>query len=364
MGDDRGADALARNEAPAPDAFSPPVLDAFQAISFSKLVHGIVHTQLVFVAARLRLADHLVAGLQTAADLAAATGTIEARLYRILRALASIGLVSETQPGCFVLTQLGTALRSDIPESQRDFAIMMGSPWHVAGWGNILHALQHEQSGFDGAFGMGLFDYLEVHPEESTHFSNAMTYTSRRHVDAILRAYDFAAGSVVVDVGGGHGLLLRAILKRDEGSRGILFDAPSVVSGAAGEIEADGLAARCERIGGSFFEAVPSGGDVYLLKYIIHDWDDAAAITILENCRKAMKPGARLLIIDVVVPVQNAPFAKVWSDIEMMVLLPNGKERTESEFLTLLSDAGLKIARIIPTRSQLSIIEAVPSLET
>lgn len=332
--------------------------DPILSLKLSRLIHGLVHTQLIFVAAKLGIADLLADGAKSTTELANATSVIESRLYRVMRALASIGIFAEDKPRQFKLTPLAIPLQSNIPESQRDFAIMMGSQWHVSAWANIMHCLKSEASAFEDVFKCGLFEYLEEHPNDGAVFNNAMTFTSRKHTEAICGAYDFANATTLVDVGGGHGFLLSALLKRHPTLSGILFDLPSVAETATEHLRSEGLDQRCQVVGGDFFEALPKGGDLYMLKYIVHDWDDADAVQILQNCRDAMNPGASLLLIEAVVPARNASFGKTWSDIEMMVMLSNGKERTETEFQDLFSRAGLALRQIIPTRSELSILEA------
>lgn len=332
---------------------------SIDAIRLSRLITGIVSTQLIFVAAKLALADHLATGPQSAESLAETVGVDASRFLRVLRVLVSLGLVSETLDGAYALTSLGELLRSDVAESQRDFAIMMGSPWHVAGWGNILRSVESNCSAFEAIFAETLFEFLDRNPEEGAAFGNAMSFTSRRHAEALLAAYDLGGVRKVADIGGGHGQLLTEVLTRYTQASGILFDLPAVTMRAGEALQAAGLEERCQIIGGSFFDSVPAGADLYLLKYIIHDWDDERAGLILDNCRRAMSAHAKLLIVDVVLPERNAPFAKTWPDLEMMVLLPNGRERSKAEFQHLLWMSGLEIARIVPTRSELSIIEAV-----
>lgn len=333
-------------------------VDPTLSIKLSRLIHGLVHTQLIYVASKLGLADLLADSSKSTADLATATSVMESRLYRILRALASIGIFKETKPRIFELTPLAIPLKSDIPESQRDFAIMMGSAWHVSGWANILHCLTASESAFDDVFKVDLFTYLREHPDESTVFNNAMNFTSRKHIEAICGAYDFTTATTLVDVGGGNGVLLSEILGRNPGLNGIVFDLPSVAEIANARLRLAGLEQRCQAIGGDFFDWVPKDGDLYILKYIVHDWDDPKAIRILRNCGEAMKPTGRLLLIDAVLPERNASFGKAWSDVEMMVLLPNGRERTQLEFQDLLTQAGFALKDIISTRSELSLIEA------
>ena len=208
---------------------------------------------------------------------------------------------------------------------------------------------------------MELFEYLQEHPQAAAEFNDAMTFTSQKQADAVSQAYDFSRAGTVVDVGGGHGFLLSSLLKANAALSGILFDLPSVASTARKLLCNAGLEKRCQVMEGSFFAGVPQGGDLYVLKYIIHDWDAADALRILKNCRKAMTPNDKLLVIDAIVPSNNPSFGKTWADIEMMVLLPNGRERTEAEFCDLFQRSGFVLRNIFPMRSELSIIEAVPA---
>jgi hypothetical protein len=347
-----------------PDSESPvsesAARDPTLMIKLAGRVHGIVHTQLIYVAAKLGLADLLNGGTMSVEKLAKATQTIESRLYRIMRALASIGIFAESQPGYFKLTPLAELLRTDSPDSMRDFAIMMGSPWHAGAWANILHSVTQEESSFRGLYQTELFEYLQENPQAAAEFNQAMTFTSQKQAGAVSQAYDFSGAGTVVDVGGGHGFLLSSLLKVYDGMSGILFDLPSVASEARKFLGMAGLGKRCQVIEGSFFSGVPKGGDLYILKYIIHDWDGEDALKILNNCRKAMNPSNKLLVIDAVVPLKKPSFGKTWADIEMMVLLPNGRERTEAEFCDLFQRSGFELCNIIPMRSELSILEAIP----
>jgi hypothetical protein len=275
------------------------------AIRLSRLITGVVGTQLIYVAAKLALVDHLVAGPQSAESLAETVGVDAFRLSRVLRALASLEVISETPDGRF--------------ESGR--------------------------SAFEAVFDETLFEFLDRNPEDGAAFGNAMAFTSRRHAEVILAAYDFGSVGKIADIGGGHGHLLTEILARHTQASGILFDLPSVTMRAREALRAAGVDDRCQIVGASFFDSVPAGADLYLLKYIIHDWDDERAGSILDNCRRAMPAHAKLLIIEVVLPERNAPFAKTWPDIEMMVLLPNGRERSKAEFQYLLSMSGLAACR-------------------
>ncbi len=340
---------------------TPRMSDPTQAIRLAGMVHGVVHTQLLFVAAKLGLADLLSEGGLSIEELARRTGTRPARLHRVMRALASLGVFVEDQPRHFALTPLAEPLREDHPSSLKAFAVMMGSEWHLRGWGSILHAVRNDESSFRHVFGTELFEYLNRHPEDAAEFNSAMAFTSGRLADAICRAYTFEGMELIADVGGGEGVLLSAVLKSHPRLKGLLVDLPSVAAAARARMQSEGLADRCAVVEGDFFAGLPSGADLYLLKYIIHDWDDADAVRILKTCREAMPPHGKLLVVDAVMPDGAATFRKTWADIEMMVLLPNGRERTEAEFQALFSAAGLRLTRTIPTRAEVSLLEGVPA---
>ena len=316
-----------------------------------------MHTQIIYVAAELGIADLLKEGRQSVTYLASATSTIESRLYRVLRALASIEIFVEAEPGYFENTPLAEPLRSDSPNSMREFAVMMGAHWHASGWANILHCVRNDESAFRGIFQKDIFEHFRAHPKDAADFDHAMTFTSRKQISAVCQAYDFSSARTIVDVGGGHGYLLTRILEAYPALSGILLDRPEVASMARSWIKDQNLDSRCQVMEGSFFDEIPQGGDIYILKYIIHDWDDEEAVRILTNCRNAMTPGSKLLVIDAVVPTSNPSFGKTWADIEMMVMLPNGRERTEAELGMLLKEANLRLNRIVPMRSELSIAE-------
>ena len=330
----------------------PPELQLF------KMISGKINTHLLFVVAELGVADLLKDGPQPVKALAEATNTHAPSLYRILRALASQEVFIETEPKCFGLTPIAERLQSDFPGSLRSSAIFFCRDWHNRAWSNIMHSVKTGECAFEHAYGMKLFDYLEQHPEEFSVFNDAMTSGSTLGAAKLCEAYDFSGIDTLVDVGGGHGMLLATILKANPSLNGVLYDLPSVVEGASGLIDYDGLGDRCRIIGGDFFESVPAGADAYMMKSIIHDWDDKLAAKILRNCKESMAPGGRVLVIDAVVPVDNSPFPSKLTDIEMM-LLPGGLERTESEFGELFSSAGLKLNRIVSTGLTQSIVEGI-----
>jgi hypothetical protein len=328
----------------------------FDLIKLVNKLHGVIHTQLICVAVELEIADLLANGKRSVGELAKATGTIEDRLYRVLRVLTTIGIFAETSPGHFELTKMAEPLRADSPVSVRNLALMLGSEWHTRAWSNIRHSLENRESAFEGIYGTSLFKFLQDHPRDASVFNETMTSQFRKQVPAICQAYHFPDAATIVDVGGGHGSLLTQILKENPGLKGVLFDQESVIKDAHAFFESDGLDGRGRAVSGSFFDAVPQGGDIYILKHIIHDYDDDDAVRILRNCRDAMAVDSRILVIDIVMNQSMPVLSRAWTDLEMMVLL-NGKERTEDEFRNLFESAGLRLDRIIPTRSEVSILE-------
>ena len=319
------------------------------------LAHWVSHT--VYVAAKLNLADHLAKGPKSADELAGPTGTHAPSLYRLMRTLANLGILTEDVRRCFALTPLGDALKTGAPGSARATILTMASDWMSRGLGQLLYSVQTGQSGLEKSLGMPVFDWLAKHPEEASLFSETMVGIHGAEPPAIATAYDFTGLTTIVDVGGATGHLLTTILGRYQGSRGILYDLPHVVRDAPALIQARGLTNRVTIESGSFFENVPSGGDAYLLSHIIHDWTEDQCLTILGHCRHAMKPGSRLLIIEMVLPSGDTPHPGKMLDM-MMLVGPGGQERTEQEYGTLLSKAGLRLARVVPTTTPVSVVEA------
>jgi hypothetical protein len=307
------------------------------------------------VVAKLRVADGLAAGPKSVADLAAETDTHAPSLFRVLRALASVGVFAENADGRFRQTPLSEVLRSDVPGSMRAVADYCGEDWSWRPWGQLLETVRSGKTAFDAVFGEQAFDYLAKHPVESAVFNEGMTGFSMQESPAVAEAYDFSSFGTIVDVGGGHGHLLCTILKKYSGPRGIVFDAPHVVEGATPRIAEAGLAVRCRAEGGDFFRAVPTG-DAYVMKHIIHDWPDDKSATILRNCRTAAKPGAKLALVEMVIPPGNEPSPGKLLDLEMLVIA-SGKERTEKEYAALLAGAGWRLTRIVPTKGPASVIE-------
>jgi hypothetical protein len=318
--------------------------------------------QVVHAAARLGLADLLADGPRSVEELAAAAGAHTPSLARLVRALTALGVLVEANGGRVELTSLGAALRSDVPGSVRDAVLFLAGEWFWRAWGGLLHSVRTGEPAFDRVFGMSNFEYWGHDPEAGAIHDAFFRTTARVTNAPIVAAYNFSRFGTVVDVGGSTGGLLGAILQANPGLRGILFDLPHVVSGAAPVLTEAGVADRCAVVSGSFFESVPEGGDAYILKYVIHDWDDERAVAVLRRCRDAMAPGAVLLVIEQVVPERLEPGAAARRvtrmDLQMLVLTPGGRERTEREFRSLLGEAGFELRAAVPTAS-FHVLEAV-----
>ncbi|MBC7809930.1 MAG: methyltransferase [Burkholderiales bacterium] len=315
-------------------------------------------SRIVYAAAKLGLADLLADGPKNAAELCGPTHTHAPTLHRLMRTLASLGILTEQDAQRFALTPLGEALKTNAPGSARATLLSFGSEWINAAWDEIMYSLETGQTGMQKAWNMPFFEYLAQHPDMASLFSETMVGFHGAEPPAIAAAYDFSPFETIVDVGGATGNLLAAILAQHAGPRGILFDMPHVVSEAPALLKAHGVAERVSIESGSFFEAVPAGGDAYLLSHIIHDWNEDQCLTILSNCRKAMKPGGRLLIIEMVLPAGDTPHPGKVLDMVMLVI-PGGQERIESEYAALLEKAGFRLTSVIPTDSAVSLVEAV-----
>lgn len=321
----------------------------------ARMITGYWISQIVYVAARLGLADRLAEGPKTAEELARMTGTHARSLYRLLSALASVGVFSEDGEGRFRQTPLGECLRKDVFGSKWAMAIMMGEE-HLRCWNDLLESVRTGQTAFDRLYGKPIFDYLGENAEPAQVFDAAMTAVHGRETQSTLDAYDFSGIRVLADIGGGNASNLIAILQRYPEMRGILFDLPHVVDRAEPNIEAAGVADRCEAVGGSFFDGIPVEADAYFLRHIIHDWDDEKAGLILGNVRRAMPGGARLLVVEHVLPPGDEPSFGKLLDLNML-LLPGGVERTAQEFEILYERAGFRLSRIEPVDGNLSVIE-------
>jgi SAM-dependent methyltransferase len=331
---------------------SPPPATLLQMMT------GYWVSQALHVAAKLGIVDLLADGPVDCEDLALATNTHAPSLRRVLRALASVGVFTEVSPGSFALTPLAELLRTETPGSMRALAIMYAEEQYRA-WGELLHSVRTGETAFEQQFGMGYFEYLAQHPESDRVFNEAMTGWTHQLVGAVVDTYDFSACKTVVDVGGGYGALLAAILQNNSGMRGILFDLPHVVASAEEQLAATEVADRCTFVGGDFFAEVPAGGDAYVLSQILHDWDDERCVAILGNCRQVIPDHGKLLVVELVLPPGDEPFLGKWLDLHMLVLL-GGRERTAAEYNTLFRAAGFELARVVPTPPGPSVVEAVP----
>lgn len=330
------------------------------AINLLDLLTGAWITQALYVAVKLGIPDELAKGPQPADEVARRVGADPGAVYRLMRTLASKGVFSHRRDGRFSLTSIGKALRTGTPGSQRDMVLFLGHPLRWEDWGNLLYSVQTGQPSVAKLRGMPFFEYVKTDEDLADAFNNAMTAGSEFAIYAVLAAYDFTGFHKIIDVGGGHGRLLSMILAKAPAARGVLFDLPTVVDGAGPEQTKAGVADRCEVIGGSFFDSVPDGGDAYLMKAILHDWNDDDAAKILANIRAAIAPNGKLLLLESVLPERSSPDIGLLIDLEMLVAV-GGKERTHAEWANLLSRAGFRLERVVRTAMPVSIVEAVPA---
>lgn len=316
-------------------------------------------SRLLQVAAELDLADCLANGPKTAEELAGPTRTHAPSLYRVMRALANLGIFAEDSARRFSLTPLSEALKTNAPGSVRESVLMLTGDLLSRAMDNLLYSVKTGKPGFEKAFGLPFFDQLANHPDQAAMFSETMVgYHGAEHA-AVAAAYDFSVFETIVDVGGATGNFLAAILDRHPGPRGVLFDTEQVVQDAPALIQAHGLADRIAIEAGSFFDRVPAGGDAYLLSHILHDWNETQCLAILGNCRRSMKPGSRLLIVEMVLPSGGTRHPGKRLDVVMLVLT-EGQERAEQEYRELLDKAGFRLNRVVPTSSAVSVVEAFP----
>ena len=331
----------------------------------SQMATGYWVSQAVRAMAVLSLADHLASGPRTAADLAEATGAHAPSLARLLRALVALGLCGREATGRFRLTPLGEAMRSDVPDSVRAWVLFITAPWVERGWEKLPEAVRTGEPTFPRVHGVGFWDYLGAHPEDGVLFDAALSGGASARAEALRASRDLSSIGTVVDVGGGQGRLLAGLLEAVPGLRGLLFDRPEVVTGADAVLRAAGVAERCTVVGGDFFASVPPGGDAYVLAQIVHNWPDAEALAILSACHQAMAPGARLWVIEQVLPPEDAPDPSeraglALRDLNMLVLFGGGQERTEEEYRQLLGAAGFEEVAVIPAEgTPWSVVEAV-----
>jgi hypothetical protein len=343
---------------PPPLPTIPPRLELFQ------LLTGHYVSRALYVAAKLGVADLLTSGPRSAEELAVPAGAHGPSLRRLLRLLASHGVFAETEEGRFGLTPISDCLRSDSPTTSRPVALLFAGP-NMRAWDELLYSVQTGRIAFDHAYGMPAFQYIAEHPEDAATFNAAMTAASSVAAANVPSAYDFSSHRTLVDVGGGHGILLISILRANSRLRAVLYELPFVAEGARKAIAEAGLADRCDVVSGDFFQDVPRGADAYILKSVIHDWDDAKSIQILGHCRRAITPEGRLLLVELVLPdrVDRSPRSQMGtgSDINMLVNV-GGRERTEGDFRRLLEAAGFRLLSIRPVANTMtSVLESAPA---
>jgi hypothetical protein len=318
-------------------------------------------SDLVATAVEFRLPDHLADGPKSSAELARLCGAHTETLHRVLRALARIEVLRQTEDGRFALAPLGEPLRSDAPDSLYRMARLWGTDLFKLTWMRLPHSVRTGQSAQEYLFGLRQFDYLATQPETAAIFNDGMLAGTLTVGAAVVDAYDFTGFKTIVDVGGGSGALAATVLRANPGMRGIVFDLPFCEQGAIDYLASADLDDRCRFEGGDFFESIPSGADAYLLKFILHDWEDARCARILQTCRAALAPAAKLLLVESVLPPDGGPLTDaVFGDVTMIVHT-GGRERTAAEYASLLEAAGFRLTRIVPTRVAQSVIEAVPS---
>ncbi|MBI1852835.1 MAG: methyltransferase [Planctomycetes bacterium] len=340
--------------ATAPSSDSNPVPLHSQVI---QLATSYWISRALYVCAKFGIADLLSNGARSADDLARTCGTDRDATYRLLRALAMVGLFTETDPRRFALTSMGRTLRTGEPGAARSTVLALAGQWMWAGWGEFEHAMKTGKPGTEKALGMPVFDYFAKHPEEAGWFNDAMIGFHGPETIGVAKSYDFSAFSTVVDVGGGTGNLLSAILRSAPRLAGILYDLPHVAEAARAKFAERELSDRLRIIAGSFMESVPAG-DAYVLSHVIHDWDEPTCLKILGNCRRA-NPKATVLLVEMVIPPGDEPHPGKILDL-VMLNCPGGRERTADEYRELLDGAGYRMTRVLPTGTVASVIEGVP----
>ena len=342
--------------------FQPTAEQLPPRIQVMTMICGFAASQAVRTAAELRLADLVQNGPKSTADLANATGANEDDLYRLLRALVSLGVFSEPDPGIFGPTELAACLQSDHPRTLYNLARMAGGSLQWQALGELIYSVRTGKPAFEHIFGKEMWRYFsEDDPEAGALFNRSITSQVGPDDELIAEAYDFSAIRTLVDVGGGLGGFLMTVLKRHPALRGILFDLPAVIEQARELIAEAGLADRLELVAGDFFQEVPKGGDAYFIRQVIKDWGDSQCRIILDNCVQAMNPGGVLLVVERILGPGRADLLDKLTDLALMVDLPGGRERDEAEFRRLFTTAKLAVRRIVPTRSPYKIMEVVPA---
>jgi hypothetical protein len=314
-------------------------------------------SQALYAAAALQLADHLSTGSKTADELAPAVNAHASSLYRLMRTLASHGVLKQAGRQRFALTPLGEALKTDAAGAASAAVLTLAGPGFWRAWEHFLYSVQTGKTGWEKAWGKPLFEYFAERPAEAALLSATMVAFHGNEPPAVANAYDFSGIDVVVDVGGATGNMLAAILGRHRNVRGILYDLPHVVRDAGDLLKAQGVADRVRVMGGSFFDSVPRGGDVYILSHVLHDWPDQKCIAILSACRKAMEKGKKLVIVEMILPEGDEPHPGKMLDLSMLVGA-GGRERTEEEYSALLTKASFSRTSTVATNSPVSVLEA------
>jgi O-methyltransferase domain/Dimerisation domain len=333
-----------------PSVISPPA-------AVIGLVAGMWAAKATAVAANLGIPDQLAHGPKTAEEVARMIGADASAVFRLMRAVMSVGVFTADREHRFALTPLGETLRSDVPGSMRSFLIAEMAPGHWLPWGNLEDAVRTGKPSAPKVLGMDSWEYYKKNRDEGFHFAEAMSGLSHMAMEAVFASYSFAGVRKVVDVGGSHGAFIAAVLQRETSARGVLFDRPEVVEAAGATLQHAGVDDRVDRVGGSFFESVPAGGDAYLVKHILHDWNDKECVTILRNVREAMAPDGRVVVVEMLITDKGPPSLAPLLDLNMLVTL-TGKERTTEGFAALFAKAGLKLHAVTPTQSPVAVIEA------
>lgn len=322
-----------------------------------RMTMGLGVSRCIYAAAKLGIADMLTDGPKHCDDLAAATRMHKDSLYRLLRALAGIGMFSETQPKVFDLTPMAACLQENVPGSLRNFIMLRGEEEYAC-WGELIHSLQTGESAFDRVHGISRFQYLRENPDAAKRYNRAMAgIGTGRNNDAVLNACDFSSVKTLVTIGPGQTSLLAAILQRYPGMQSILFENSNSIETSRDLMEREGLADRCKLLAGNFSESVPPGGDAYLLG-MLHILDDPKAIRVLQNCYQAMSGNGRLLVVERLISQENTPWRIKFADLNMLVM-SSGRIRTEDEFRCLFESAGFRMTKIFPTKSVVNVIEGV-----
>lgn len=325
------------------------------AVQMMQLINGYQVSQALHVVATLGIADLLRTGPRSGESLADSVGADRDALYRLLRALAAVGVFYENADRAFSLTELGACLRSDAPEPVGPWAAYIGRPYYWQVWSHLLHSVHTGEYAYPHVHGVSSWEYRVEHPEENAIFNAAMTGNTRGVTEALVAAYDFSPFARIVDVGGGQGQLLGSVLAANAHLRGVLFDQLQVVSQAGKLLKEMGVHERSEISVGDFFTGVPQG-DLHMMKVVLHDWSDEQALAILRNCRAAVTPGGRLLVLERIIGAPNIAPAEKFADLNMLVAA-GGRERSRAEFVALFAAAGYALTRVLPTGTHLHLIE-------